>query len=49
MDARPLLEKSEKEVTKFLRENPNYFEEVKLQKKTAWNFTVGTAKSWFCI
>ncbi|MCB9248163.1 MAG: hypothetical protein H6613_06285 [Ignavibacteriales bacterium] len=42
-----MLEKSEKEVTKFLRENPNYFEEAKLQKKTAWNFTVGTAKSWF--
>ncbi len=46
IDARPFLEETEKEVTEYLKENPNYFEEQKLQKTTAWNFTVGTTKEW---
>ncbi len=47
IDARPFLEEQEKAVTKFLNENPNYFEDLKLQKKAAWNFTVGSTKSWY--
>ncbi|MCP5061994.1 MAG: T9SS type A sorting domain-containing protein [Ignavibacteriae bacterium] len=46
IDARPFLEKTEKEVTKFLVNNPNYFNELKLQKTTAWDFTVGSTKEW---
>jgi len=46
IDARPFLEKSEKKVVEFLKRNPNYFNKLKLQKKTAWNFTVGSTKTW---
>jgi hypothetical protein len=47
MDAAPFLEKSNAEVTKFLNENPFYFEEQKLKKTAAWDFTVGSTKEWW--
>jgi len=47
MDPQPFLEKHEKIVTKFLTENPNYFDDLKLQKINAWNFSVGSAKNWY--
>ena len=47
IDAHQFLEKQEKEVTEFLNKNPQYFNNLKLQKKTAWNFTVGSTKEWW--
>ncbi|MCF8261304.1 MAG: T9SS type A sorting domain-containing protein [Melioribacteraceae bacterium] len=47
IDARHFLAKKDVLITNFLKENPNYFQEIKLKKKTAWNFSVGSTKSWF--
>jgi len=47
IDARKFLAEQEKEVTQFLIENPNYFEEQKLKKTVAWDFTVGSIKEWW--
>jgi len=46
IDVRPFLEESEKKVEEYLTNNPNYFEELKLQKTTAWDFSVGSTKEW---
>ncbi len=46
IDPQPFLQKSNEAVAKFLSEHPNYFEQQKLQKTSAWNFTVGSTKSW---
>ncbi len=47
IDARPFLEKSERQVTEFLKKNPDYFNKLKLKKSTAWNFSIGSTKEWF--
>lgn len=49
IDGTHLLWKEDEEVSKFLRENPDYFDKIKLNKKSAWNFTVGSTKSWYAV
>jgi hypothetical protein len=36
-------------VEQFLKDNPGYFEQQKLKKTAAWNFTVGSTKNWTAI
>ncbi len=47
IDARPFLMESEKKVTEFLKNHPDYYMKLKLEKRQAWNFSVGTKKAWF--
>jgi len=47
IDAHKFLVEQEKEVTKFLKKNPNYFIEQKLNKPAAWDFTVGSTREWW--
>ena len=47
IDAHKFLAEQEKEVIEFLNENPNYFEEQKLNKTVAWDFTIGSTKEWW--
>lgn len=42
-----LLQQKEKLVTQFLLQHPEVLAEAKLRKKTGWNFTVGSTKSWY--
>ena len=49
IDGTHLLEKEDAEVASFLKANPDYFEKVKLNKTAAWNFSVGTTKSWSAV
>jgi hypothetical protein len=44
-----LLKDKYLEVAQFLKDNPGYFEQQKLKKTTAWNFTVGSTKNWTAI
>ncbi len=47
IDAHQFLVEQENEVTEFLRNNPDYFTNLKLNKKASWNFSVGDTKSWW--
>ena len=42
-----LLQQKEKRVAKFLLQHPHVLAEAKLLKTQAWNFTVGSKKSWY--
>ncbi len=37
----------EKSVAQFLNEHPGYFDKLRMQKTSAWNFKVGDTKQWF--
>jgi hypothetical protein len=43
----PLIQQREDAVRKDLAEHPEILASMKLAKKTAWNFTVGSTKSWY--
>lgn len=47
IDGTHLLWKEEQKVAEFLKANPNYFEQAKLNKTAAWNFSVGSTKNWY--
>jgi Secretion system C-terminal sorting domain len=47
IDVRHFLGKKDKIIANYLSEHPNYFESQKLQKTNAWNFSVGSTKSWY--
>ncbi len=49
IDGTHLLWEEDKKVAEFLKANPSYLEQQKLNKQSAWNFSVGTAKSWFAV
>ena len=49
IDGTHLLEKQDAEVAQFLRENPDYFEKVKLNKTSAWDFNVGDTRTWIAV
>ncbi len=42
-----LLRQKEKAVAQFILTHPNVLAEAKLHKTTAWNFSVGSTKSWY--
>jgi hypothetical protein len=42
-----LLQQKEKAVAQFLLQHPHVLAEAKLLKTQAWNFTVGSTKSWY--
>ncbi len=41
-----LLKDEYLKTAQFLKDNPDYFSQIKLRKTTAWNFTVGTKRFW---
>jgi hypothetical protein len=43
----PVLDRNEAAVRKDLADHPEILASMKLAKKTAWNFTVGSAKTWY--
>lgn len=49
IDGTHLLWKEDEKVASFLKANPNFIEQQKLNKKSAWNFTVGSKKSWYAV
>jgi hypothetical protein len=49
IDGTPLLWKEDEAVRKYLIENPNIIEKMKLMKPNSWDFNVGTQKSWYSI
>jgi len=49
IDGTHLLWEEDKKVEEFLKANPGYFEQARLNKTTAWNFSVGTTKSWSAV
>jgi len=49
IDGTHLLTKQYERMAKFVSENPDYASKMRLNKPTAWNFTVGYAKQWNTI
>lgn len=47
IDIAPFLIKGENELAEMLKKNPAIFNRQKLKKQTAWNFSVGSTKSWW--
>ncbi len=47
IDAQPFLEKTNKIAREFFEKNPDYFKKSKLNKTSAWNFSVGDTRSWY--
>ena len=41
-----LLRAEDLKVAQFLKENPDYFTQIKLMKSAAWGFSVGSTKTW---
>ena len=44
-----LLRDEDFKVAQFLKDNPDFFSKRKMMKALAWNFTVGSAKSWRAV
>src|SRR3989304_6800985 len=44
-----LLRDEDFKVAQFLKDNPDFFSQRKMMKTLAWNFTVGSAKSWRAV
>ncbi|OGU27690.1 MAG: hypothetical protein A2057_02455 [Ignavibacteria bacterium GWA2_35_9] len=44
-----LLRDEDFKVAQFLKDNPDFFSQRKMMKASAWNFTVGSAKSWRAV
>ena len=42
-----LLREQEKEVRQYMAQHPDWETQMRLQKATAWDFQVGTQRSWF--
>ncbi len=47
MKHHPLLQQNEMAVRKDLAEHPEILTAMKLAKRTAWNFTVGSTRNWY--
>ncbi|MEI7811120.1 MAG: T9SS type A sorting domain-containing protein [Ignavibacteria bacterium] len=47
IDGTFLIKGAQETVRKYIQENPDYKEQMKLRKTAAWNFTVGSTKSWW--
>lgn len=47
IDGTPFLQKQYQQAAEFMRAHPEFGQKAKLEKAAAWNFTVGTSKSWW--
>jgi hypothetical protein len=49
IDGTHLLWNEDAQVAEFLKANPDYFAKARLNKTTAWNFNIGTTRTWSAV
>jgi hypothetical protein len=47
IDGTHLLEEQERMVSEYIKQHPDEMAKMRLSKKTAWNFSVGSSKAWW--
>ena len=46
VDGTPLLYKQDQQVAQWIKAHPDYYSKIRMQKASAWGFTVGSTHSW---
>jgi len=47
IDGTPLLQKNYRQAAEYIAANPDMMEHMKLEKATAWNFSIGSTRAWW--
>jgi hypothetical protein len=47
VDGTPLLWNQDQEAAKWVREHPDFYNKMKLEKTSSWGFSIGSTQSWY--